>query len=215
MTSAAVHRGATYFTVRSVENGSDSTQRLAPYGVISRHGTPEDLTGFYILQEGPIAQTATELHETKYKKMTDLEADPAWGAHAEVFQLDGTGWVGMTDHYWMSVLIPEAGTSAEAVHTYDEASDWYPPRMNRHRRGPPGASATTTRLFAGAKEWRRSAPTNATQAQVHRLDRLGMFFITADVLAAHHIHALIGNMGWRSWLTVVIVILFPLAYNHV
>ena len=210
------------FTVtQSVENGSDSTQRLAPYGVVSRHGTPEDLTGFYILQEGPIAQTATELHETKYKKMTDLEADPAWGAHAEVFQLDGTGWVGMTDHYWMSVLIPEAGTSAEAVHTYDEASDRYSAWMKQATvEVAPGASAsTTTRLFAGAKEWetiRAYERDGGVYKFIDSIDWGMFFFITKPMFwLLHHIHALIGNMGWAIiGLTIVIkFILFPLAYK--
>ena len=210
------------FTVtQSVENGSGSAQRLAPYGVISRHGTPEDLTGFYILQEGPIAQTATELHETKYKKMVDLEAAPGWGAHAQVFELDGTGWVGMTDHYWMSVLIPEEGTSAEAVHTYDEASDRYAAWMKQATvEVAPGASAsTTTRLFAGAKEWetiRNYERDGGVFKFIDSIDWGMFFFITKPMFwLLHHIHALIGNMGWAIiGLTIVIkFILFPLAYK--
>ena len=210
------------FTVtQSVENNTGSAQRLAPYGVILRHGTPEDLTGFYILQEGPIAQTGEELTETKYKKMKDLEADPDWGAHAETFRLEGTGWVGMTDHYWMSVLIPNAETRATAVHQYDEASDRYFAWLKEDTvEVAPGATAsTTTRLFAGAKEWETIRDYERTDGVFKFIDSIdwGMFFFITKPMfwLLHHIHALIGNMGWAIiGLTMVIkFILFPLAYK--
>ena len=210
------------FTVtQSVENNSDASQRLAPYGVILRHGTPEDLTGFYILQEGPIAQTAEELTETKYKKTHDLAADPDWGAHAEVFQLNGTGWVGMTDHYWMSVLIPEEATHATAVHKYDEASDRYSAWLKQDTvEVAAGASAaTTTRLFAGAKEWETIRDYENNAGVFKFLDSIdwGMFFFITKPMfwLLHNLNAVIGNMGWAIIaLTVVIkMILLPLAYK--
>ena len=43
------------FTVtQSVENATGAEVRLAPYGIIARHGTPPDLKNFYILHEGVI-----------------------------------------------------------------------------------------------------------------------------------------------------------------
>ncbi len=210
------------FTVtQTVENGSGESQRLAPYGVVSRHGMPEDLTGFYILQEGPIAQTAEELTETKYKNMEDLEADPAWGPHAQVFRLDGTGWVGMTDHYWMSVLIPGDGVGADGVHSWDPASDRYSAWMKQDTlEVAPGETATaTTRLFAGAKEWDAIRAYEREGGVFKFLDSIdwGMFFFLTKPIfwLLHNLNVLIGNMGWAIIaLTVVIkLVLFPLAYR--
>ncbi|GKY89180.1 membrane protein insertase YidC [Sinisalibacter aestuarii] len=210
------------FTVtQSVENQSGAAQRLAPYGVILRNGIPDDLTGFYILQEGPIVQTAESLTETKYKNMADLEADPKWGDHAEVFRMDGTGWIGITDHYWMTTLIPDATAQYDAVTQYDEGSDHYYTWLRQDTvEVAAGASASsTTRLFAGAKEWDTIRGYEAEHGIYHFVDSIdwGMFFfITKPMFALlHWLHALIGNMGWAIiGLTVVIkVILFPLAYR--
>ncbi len=210
-----------FSVTQSVENNSATSQRLAPYGVILRHGTPEDLTGFYILQEGPIAQTAEELTETKYKKVRELEADPVWGAHAEVFQLDGTGWVGMTDHYWMSVLIPDESSRATAVHKYEESSDQYSTwlKLDTVEVAPGATAVATTRLFAGAKEWDTIRDYEKEEGVFKFVDSIdwGMFFFITKPMfwLLHNLHVLIGNMGWAIIaLTVVIkTILFPLAYK--
>ena len=46
------------FTVRQeVTNTTDAPVRLAPYGLIARHGQPDDLRGFFIIHEGAIRQT--------------------------------------------------------------------------------------------------------------------------------------------------------------
>ena len=50
------------FTVtQSVENTTGAEVRLAPYGIIARHGTPPDLKNFYILHEGVILVADGEL----------------------------------------------------------------------------------------------------------------------------------------------------------
>jgi len=48
------------FTVtQSVRNGGRADIRLAPYGMLRRHGEPRDMTGFFIIQEGPIRQSCS------------------------------------------------------------------------------------------------------------------------------------------------------------
>jgi YidC/Oxa1 family membrane protein insertase len=37
-----------------VENTSDAEVRLAPYGIVARHGLPDDLQNFFILHEGVV-----------------------------------------------------------------------------------------------------------------------------------------------------------------
>ncbi|HHC29355.1 MAG TPA: membrane protein insertase YidC, partial [Rhodobacterales bacterium] len=210
-----------FIVTQSVENNSGDTRKLAPYGVILRNGLPEDFTGFYILQEGPIIQTAEELIETKYKKMRKLDSDPVWGAHAETFTLDGTGWVGMTDHYWMSVMIPQKGTTATAVQRYQEASDRYSTwlRQDTIEVAAGATASTTTQLFAGAKEWETIRDYQDNHGIYHFVDSIdwGMFFfITKPMFAVlHWLHVMIGNMGWAIIaLTVVVkLVLLPLAYR--
>lgn len=210
------------FTVtQTVANAGDTTRRLAPYGVIARHGMPPNLAHFYILHEGAIVQTAKELTETKYKDLKDLGADANWGDHAQSFNLDGAGWVGFTDHYWMTTLIPDSAATTTAVQQFDTVSDRFYTWMKEDTvELAPGASAsTTTQLFAGAKEW-QTIKDYETSNNVYRfIDSIdwGMFFFITKPMfwLLHNLHNLIGNMGWAIIaLTVVIkLILFPLAYR--
>jgi len=54
------------FTIdQSVENTSSETARIAPYGILARHGEP-DITGIYILHEGVVQSTDGEIAEIDY-----------------------------------------------------------------------------------------------------------------------------------------------------
>ena len=68
---------------QSVENNSGTTHRLAPYGMIARHGEPDDLKGFFILHEGVIREVDGELGELDYGDVADMEVDPREGTPAE------------------------------------------------------------------------------------------------------------------------------------
>ena len=50
----AVDANFMFTTTQSVENTTGAEVRLAPYGIIARHGMPSDLMNFYILHEGVI-----------------------------------------------------------------------------------------------------------------------------------------------------------------
>jgi YidC/Oxa1 family membrane protein insertase len=61
------------FTVdQSVENQTGAEVRLAPYGIVARHGLPPDLEGFYLSHEGVVLRTDGTLEEVKYKAAADL-----------------------------------------------------------------------------------------------------------------------------------------------
>ena len=63
------------FTVtQSVENNTGAEVRLAPYGIVARHGLPADLQNFFILHEGAVGMTDGELVEVKYKDMAKFDA---------------------------------------------------------------------------------------------------------------------------------------------
>jgi YidC/Oxa1 family membrane protein insertase len=210
------------FTItQSVENGSGSAQRLAPWGIIARHGKPTDLKNFYVLHEGVVRQVDKELSELKYKDMDGLAVDPHEGAHAEVVPVEHDGWIGFTDHYWMTTLIPASGQAFTSVAKWAESADIY----QTEARLPtvevaPGASAeVTTKLFAGAKEW---ATIRAYQNQggvyrfIDSIDWGMFFFITKPMFwALHTLHGLIGNMGLAiiALTFVVKAIMLPVAWK--
>jgi YidC/Oxa1 family membrane protein insertase len=210
------------FTVtQSVENATGAPVRLAPYGVIARHGTPPDLKNFYILHEGVILVADGELTEIDYSDMTDWEVDPAEGAGAQQVEVAGDGWIGFTDHYWMSTLVAPPGQSFTAVAKYTAATDIFQTDMRLPAiTVAPGASASAeTWLFAGAKEWallRDYQNEREIDRFVDAIDWGWFFFLTKPIfIALHELNKLLGNMGLAIiGLTFVIkLILFPLAWK--
>jgi YidC/Oxa1 family membrane protein insertase len=209
------------FTVtQSVENASGDEVSLAPYGILARHGEPQDLKNFFILHEGVVAMADGELTETDYGDMPDFEVDPREGARADVTQVTQNGWIGFTDHFWMSTLIPASGQPFKSVAKYDERRDIYQteivlPTMTVAA----GAQAeVTTQLFAGAKEWEaiRAYEKSGIEGFIDSIDWGWFFFLTKPIFwLLHELNKLIGNMGWSIiGLTLVIkAILFPLAFK--
>ncbi|MDJ1006744.1 MAG: membrane protein insertase YidC [Paracoccaceae bacterium] len=210
------------FTItQSVTNETGGAVRMAPYGVVARHGLPEDLKGFFILHEGAIGMFDGELGDTTYDNMTDLGADPLWGPSAEVTQVAENGWIGITDHYWMTALIPEPGTPFTAVKRYFAGEDAYRTeiRLPTMEIAPGATQSATTRLFAGAKEWeaiRGYERAFGIDRFVDSIDWGWFYFLTKPIFQLlHWLNGIIGNMGWSIiGLTLVIkVVLFPLAYK--
>lgn len=80
-----------------VTSALDETLRLLPYGLIRRFGTPQT-TGIYILHEGPIGVVDTTLKERSYGDLRDETS--------EFTSEEAGGWVGFTDKYWLTALIP-------------------------------------------------------------------------------------------------------------
>ena len=208
---------------QQVENTSENTVSLAPYGVLARHGEPKELKNFFILHEGVVAMADGEYQETDYSDMADFGLNQAEGARAEVTRVAENGWIGFTDHYWMTTLIPSEG-AFKSVAKYDDRRDIYQTEtVQKTQQLAPGASVeVSTRLFAGAKEWAtirayENAPGDAAVPKfLDSIDWGWFFFITKPMFAVlHWLNGLIGNMGWAIiGLTVVIkLILFPLAYK--
>jgi len=130
---------------QSVTNNADRDVNVQPYGLIKRTGTPE-ISGFFILHEGPIGVCADGLEEIDYE---------AWRNDGDVnFQSTG-GWAGITDKYWLVAMVPdnEAATETYMVHRKRNGIDNYQASM-RSTGGTiaPGQTLTNaSHLFAGAK----------------------------------------------------------------
>ena len=144
------------------------------------------------------------------------ESGPAWS-----MDVTGNGWIGFTDHYWQSILIPKADQAFTGVARYNAATDTFLSDMRLpDMTVAPGATASAdTSLFAGAKEWatlRDYQETHGVFRFVDSIDWGWFFFLTKPIFRVlHEMHKLIGNMGLAIiGLTFVIkLILFPLAYK--
>ena len=88
-----------------VANTGSEAVTLHPYALVSRHETPH-VQGFYILHEGLIGVVDEGgLEEISYANA--LENPPA------SFKSQN-GWLGITDKYWATVVIPEQGKAFDA-----------------------------------------------------------------------------------------------------
>jgi YidC/Oxa1 family membrane protein insertase len=208
------------FTItQNVTNNGATAASMAPYGVLARHGEPKDLKNFFVLHEGLVTM-ADELTETNWDDMPDFDIHPKEGVPAERIEDVKNGWIGMTDHFWMTTLIPAQDVSSRLTAKYNPSLDIYQTEtvMNKVT-VEPGATATNTiRLFAGAKEWEtiREYQTDGVTKFIDSIDWGWFFFLTKPIFwLLHEINKLIGNMGWSIiGLTLIIkAVLFPLAYK--
>ena len=204
---------------QSVTNSSAISIGLAPYGQIARHGEPPNLKGFFILHEGMVRMSDGELDETAYKKMPKFDINPKERAPADVIQVAEGGWVGFTDHYWMTTMVPQG--AFKSVAKYDINNDVYlTEAVQPTKTIAPGATTTvTSQFFAGPKEWeviRNYQNDGGIDRFVDIIDWGWFYFLTKPIFwLLHTLNGYIGNMGWSIiCLTLVIkALLLPLAYK--
>ncbi|MEO9863776.1 MAG: membrane protein insertase YidC [Yoonia sp.] len=207
--------------VQSVENTGTSNITLRPYGLLRRHGTPADLKNFFILHEGLVRMTDGELEETDYKKIVDYDLDPREGTQAERLEATENGWIGYTDHYWMTTLIPEQGTAFRSTSKYFDSRDLYQAEavMALQTVAPGETTEVTTRLYAGAKEWdaiRNYENEEGVTGFLDSIDWGWFFFLTKPIFwLLHNLNVIIGNMGWSIIALTFILkaLVLPLAYK--
>ena len=210
------------FTItQSVENTGATPATLAPYGILARHGVPQDMKNFFILHEGLISMSDGELAEVDYDDVADYEFNPREGAQAKVIQVEGNGWTGFTDHYWMTTLIPDAGSPFKSVNKFDPRRNIYQAEtvLPTQTVAPGETVSADSRLFAGAKEWgaiRRYQNDEGVDRFLDSIDWGWFFFLTKPIFAVlHWLNALIGNMGWAIIALTLLIkaLLLPLAYK--
>ncbi|MBP5858021.1 membrane protein insertase YidC [Marivibrio halodurans] len=196
-----------------VVNESDAAVSAAPYGLVSRTGTPA-VSQLYILHEGLIGVLDGGLEEIDYDDLRDAE-----GARRS-FKTTG-GWMGITDKYWLVSLIPDQGQPVDARYTATKAGvqdryqvDFLSPTQAIQ----PGESVErTSRLFAGAK---RTLLLDEYEAELGipnfdlAVDFGWFYFLTKPIFfAIHWLNGILGNFGLAILaLTLVIKLaFFPLA----
>ena len=196
---------------QKVTNTSNRLVHLTPYSQIVRMGTPQ-IADFFILHEGPMGVLNGTLEEFSYKKLREKQ----------IVDISSTGgWIGITDKYWLTALIPSSHQTFTAHFQTQQVhqKDHY---ITKILYGPMELATGQTvsleeRVFAGAK-------------QVHLLDQyektLGIarfdlaidfgwfYFLTKPIFSFLNIlHDLLGNFGLSILLLTVLIklALFPLA----
>ena len=210
-----------FSVTQSVENTAAGAARLAPYGIVARHGLPDDLQNFFILHEGVVRKADGQLDEIGYDNVPDLDFVQREAAAAEIVEVEGDGWIGFTDKYWMTTLIPGAGQAFSSVTKYVESADIYQTeaRMPAMTVEAGRTAEVTTQLFAGAKEWetiRNYQNEGGIERFLDSIDWGWFYFFTKPIFwLLHNLNVLIGNMGLAIIALTVIIkaALFPLAYK--
>lgn len=202
-------------TQRVINNGAEPIE-LAPYGLISRTGTPEIL-GFYILHEGPIGFLGDSLKEVDYDELKD-----SYQGQQVVQPYESTGgWIGITDKYWLAALVPsqDAAVQARFVYSQPDGRDRYQTDfLYTASTVAPGADQEiSSRLFAGAKRvpLLEEYQEEYNIANFDRAVDFGWFyFLTKPIFwGLHWFNEALGNFGLAILaLTVIIkLVFFPLA----
>ncbi len=207
----AVDANYMFTIVQRVNNTASTGVSLHPYGLISRRKTP-DVTGFYILHEGLLGVFDETLQEVDYDDLQET---------GTIKQASVGGWLGITDKYWLTALVPNQSTSINSrfVHRLDNNEDKYQvDYLSAAVSAPSGGSLEVINsFFAGAKEV-NLLDGYEEELGVHRFDLaidFGWFyFLTKPIFyALLWINNHVGNFGISILLlTVVIKICFyPLA----
>ena len=194
-----------------VENYSAKPVTLHPYALVSRTGTPHT-SGMYILHEGPIGVFDGTLKEHKYDDLQKLgtERNKSVG-----------GWVGITDKYWLTALVPDqkADLTGRFVYQRVDNSDRYQVDFTGGAKvvQPGGAEEVTFHLFAGAKQL-SLLDAYAEKFAIERFDLaidFGWFyFLTKPFFyLLKMMHTALGNMGLAILALTVLIkaVMFPLA----
>jgi YidC/Oxa1 family membrane protein insertase len=206
------------FTVTdTVANFSAQPVTLAPWGRVERQGVPDDLGRNQILHEGAIGAFGDGDGYT-----TDQLKYGAW-IKKPVQEHESTGgWLGITDKYWMSALIPPQDERIEAafrVSGEQRESAVHSATMlgEAHTIAPNRQITETTRLFAGAK---RNEVLAAYEKSldlprfIYAIDWGFLFFLTRPIfMLVEFFYGILGNFGLAILaLTLVVrLVMFPLA----
>ena len=196
---------------QTVANTGGGPVVVQPYGFINRTSRTAS-SDIWNVQSGPIADVEGSVDfGTDYDDVDDANVIPAEGS---------SEWLGFTDIYWLSALIPEEAASADATfralgNQLYRADLIYDPVTVQ-----PGRQVSrTTRLFAGAKD---SEILEAYEAQ--GVDRFSLaidwgwfrWFEKPILWLLKALNSAVGNFGVAIILLTVIVrgIMFPIAQKQ-
>ena len=192
---------------QEVENNSSKNVELYPYAQITRNKIPDDIQNFYISHEGFIGVFDDELKEDDYSDIED----------SKIVRETNEGWLGITDKYWMTVLVPEKEKNFKSTFQYNDTfkanfiiND--PVKINASSNG-----SNNFRLFVAAKEV-NTIDSYAEEQNINKLDLVidwGWFYFFTKPLffVIDYLFKLSGNFGIAIVLITIAIraLFFPLA----
>ena len=197
----------------TVANTGTEPVTLYPYTLIARRNIPK-LAGFGALHEGLLGIVG----DSRIQEITYSKIEKATNGK-EV--LEGTaGWLGFTDKYWASALIPEQNVPFKATFSAfgDVAKTYQTDTLGEAITLEPKSSAdVTSHLFAGAKET-NTIETYQNALGIKNFDLMidwgWFYFITKPLFKViDFIYKFIGNFGLAILMVTVLLrgALFPIA----
>jgi len=191
---------------QQIKNNGNNNYDFYPYAQIVRNKKPKVL-GYYILHEGFIGVFDEELKEEDYK---DIE-EKKFTANSS------SGWLGITDKYWITAIVPEKNKNFKSEFIFDKNY-----RANFIQTEPIQSSPNQTisseiRIFTAAKEV-TVIDSYAKNQNIEKFDLTidwGWFYFFTKPLffIADYFFKLTGNFGIAIILITACIrlIFFPLA----
>ena len=195
------------FTVtEKVINLSDKTYNFYSYGQIVRNKKPE-ISGFYILHEGPIATLDDQLIEEDYDDIQD-----------EKFSKKASkGWLGIGDKYWSTSIVPPRDKDFKTTFDYKNKFRVNYISSEGIQAGPNDTIEEEIQIIVAAKK----VSTIDGYAESLKIDKFDlaidwgmMYFLTKPLFfAIDYFFKLVGNYGVAIILVTVCIrlLFFPLA----
>jgi len=191
---------------QQIKNDGNNNYDFYPYAQIVRNTKPEVL-GFYILHEGFIGVFDEELKEEDYD---DIE-------EKKFTTNSSSGWLGITDKYWITAIVPEKNKNfkSEFIHDKNYRANFI--QTEPIQSSPNQTISSEIRVFTAAKEV-GVIDLYATNQEIEKFDLTidwGWFYFFTKPLffVADYFFKLTGNFGIAIILITACIrlIFFPLA----
>ena len=206
---------------QEIENNSIKSIEVFPYRLIKRINFP-DTINFFILHEGLISLLNDELLEKKYSHLADDCSTATQTKSTFCDQKATGGWLGFTDKYWMTVLIPDQNTAINANyrHSKNNKDDFRVGYAGQVTNIKPNTNHIYEgKIFAGAKVLKILKQYQKEHNIVRFDDAIdwGWFsFLTKPIfIAINWFYGHVGNFGIAiiAFTFLMRIILFPLAHT--
>ena len=206
---------------QEIENNSSSIIEVFPYRLIKRINMP-DTINFFILHEGLISLLNDELLEKKYSALLDDCSSTKNKKNLFCDQKSTGGWLGFTDKYWMTALIPDQNESISTNYRHgnngkDNFRVGYVGQIFKIE--PNSINTYNGKIFAGAKVL-KILKQYQKEHNINRFDDSidwGWFsFLTKPIfIAINWFYGQVGNFGIAiiAFTFLMRIILFPLAHT--
>jgi len=195
------------FTVKEkVINSSDKTYNFYSYGQIIRNQKPQ-ISGFYILHEGPIATLDNELIEEDYDDIKE-----------EKFSRSASkGWLGIGDKYWITSIVPPRNKEFKTTFDYKNKFRINYISTEGTEAGPNDTIEEKIQIIVAAKRV-KTIDDYAKNLNIEKFDLSidwgVMYFLTKPLFfAIDYFFKLLGNYGLAIIAVTVCIrlVFFPLA----